>query len=233
MPSWADFFRGFDLWGLLDLLVTAMACLFCITFHEVSHGMVAWKLGDQTAKKAGRLSLNPVRHIDVIGLLMMLAVGVGWAKPVPVDPRNFKDPKRGMALTALAGPVSNILLTTIALLAVRALVHLPLSVPLLVVICLLSNVAVLSIGLGIFNLFPVPPLDGSKILAAALPEGSYRKLLRYERFGMILVVALFLTGVLERPISLLISHALSGLCSLTGCPLMLVYSTLDLSLLLG
>ena len=104
-----------DWWGLVGLLVSAVAALFCITFHELSHGFVAYRLGDPTAKNAGRLTLNPIRHIDPIGLLMMLVAKVGWAKPVPVDMRYFKHPKRDMAITALAGPLSNFLLAFLAL----------------------------------------------------------------------------------------------------------------------
>ena len=109
MGSISDFLNNMDWWGLLTLLISAAAALLCITLHELSHGFVAWRLGDPTAKNAGRLTLNPIRHLDVVGLLMMLVAKVGWAKPVPVDMRYFKHPRQGMALTALAGPAANFL----------------------------------------------------------------------------------------------------------------------------
>ena len=115
MGSISDFLNNMDWWGLLTLLISAAAALLCITLHELSHGFVALRLGDPTAKNAGRLTLNPIRHLDVVGLLMMLVAKVGWAKPVPVDMRNFRHPKRDMAITALAGPAANFLLATAAL----------------------------------------------------------------------------------------------------------------------
>ena len=110
-----------DWWGLLTLLVSAVAALLCITLHELSHGFVAWRLGDPTAKQAGRLTLNPIKHLDLAGLAMMLIAKVGWAKPVPVDMRYFKHPKQGMALTALAGPAANFL-TALAATAIASLI---------------------------------------------------------------------------------------------------------------
>lgn len=109
MGSFANFIQNMDWWGGLTLLVSAVAALLCIVLHELSHGFVAWRLGDPTAKSAGRLTLNPLKHLDPLGLLMMIIVKVGWAKPVPVDMRYFKHPKSGMAITALAGPVANFL----------------------------------------------------------------------------------------------------------------------------
>ena len=159
MGSISDFLNNMDWWGLLTLLISAAAALLCITLHELSHGFVAWRLGDPTAKNAGRLTLNPIRHLDVVGLLMMLVAKVGWAKPVPVDLRYFKKPKQGMALTALAGPASNLLLAVAAMLISKVIyLYAPYSAVMDVVFSFcLYTLAPLSIGLGLFNLIPIPP----------------------------------------------------------------------------
>ena len=239
MNSFSDFFRDLNIWGLSSALVTAVAALFCITFHELSHGYVAYKLGDPTAKRAGRLTLNPIRHIDPFGLLMMIVAKVGWAKPVPVDPRYFKDPKKGMALTALAGPMSNFILAFAALGLCSLLYHLPIrngeagSIAFLVLACFLGNIAILSAGLGLFNLIPIPPLDGSKVLYSVLPDRIYGKILRYERYIMLLVIVLTLSGVFSKPLSWLIEHTLTGLCTLTGYPEDMLYVTAYILQIIG
>ena len=175
---------------------TRMAGVFlCLTIHETSHGLAAFCLGDPTAK-LHRLSLNPLRHIDWFGLAMMFFVGFGWAKPVPVDPRYFRKPKEGMAVTALAGPVSNILLAALLLLISQAIyLANPSSYAAYVIFNFLVDTSILSVGLGLFNLIPIPPLDGSKVLASFLPDSAYWKLMRYERFGMLLLIVLSLTGI--------------------------------------
>ena len=150
----------------------------------------------------GRLSLNPVRHIDILGLLMMVVFKFGWAKPVPIDMSKFKNPKRGMAITALAGPLSNLLLTCFALF-IYGLVYIPLSDSGSVgaaVLQMVSTTAYLSTALAIFNIIPVPPLDGSKVLFSIMSDESYYKLMRYERYGMIILILLIATGVLGTPL---------------------------------
>ena len=169
MGSVTQFVRGMDWWGLLTLLISAAAALLCITLHELSHGFVAWRLGDPTAKRMHRLSFNPLHHIDWLGLLAMLVCGFGWAKPVPVDMRYFKNPKAGMALTALAGPVSNFLLALLSMLAASLMVRLaPVTGFTMWVLYFLIDLAILSIGLGLFNLMPVLPLDGGRALWCVL-----------------------------------------------------------------
>ena len=155
---------------------------------------MAYRLGDNTAKRAGRLTLNPIRHIDPMGLLMMVVFRFGWARPVPVDMRNFKNPKRGMALTALAGPVSNLLLAAVALLLYGLLF-----IPLRrmggageFIGQFLTITAYLNTALAVFNILPIPPLDGSKVLGAALSDRAYWSLMRFERYGMIALVAILL-----------------------------------------
>lgn len=191
--------RSID-WNWLETtLARVLAVLLCLTVHEACHGLAAYALGDPTARDRHRLSLNPLRHIDWLGLAMMLAVGFGWAKPVPVDPRYFKRPKQGMALTALAGPVSNLLLALLAVFLSRELyargAWMPMGIRVSLFQFLLYTLAPLSIGLGLFNLLPIPPLDGSKVLGAFLPDTTYFGLMRYERFGMFLLLALSWFGV--------------------------------------
>ncbi len=222
MGSLQRFLSHMNWQGLLMAVISACTALICITIHEVSHGLAAYRLGDPTAKIMGRLSLNPISHIDPFGLLLMITAHVGWAKPVPIDPRYFKHPKRDMALTALAGPVSNFLLAWVFLLLANVMGRLfPLSSltgwqGYVLLFCI--NGALLSIGLGVFNLFPIPPLDGSKVLFSFLPDKAYATVLRYERYGMIAMLALVWTGVLDRPLSFLITAVLRGLCFLSGIP---------------
>ena len=217
MGSISDFLNNMDWWGLLTLLISAAAALLCITLHELSHGFVAWRLGDPTAKNAGRLTLNPIRHLDVVGLLMMLVAKVGWAKPVPVDMRYFKHPRQGMALTALAGPAANFLTALAAVGVSSAVFHLaPLGPAAVFVLCFLSNMALLGVGMGLFNLIPLSPLDGSKILFALLPDRIYYTILRYEKYVMGVVILLVLVGVFDKPLSFLMVHVLRGFCTLTG-----------------
>ena len=220
MTSLSDFLRGMDWWGLLGLLVSAAAALFCITIHELSHGLAAYRLGDPTAKNAGRLSLNPIKHIDPMGLAMMLVAKVGWAKPVPVDMRYFKKPKQGMALTALAGPASNFILAFLAVAVFSLMFHLPAAMvdqaAVYILLAFLANVAILSVGLGIFNLIPISPLDGSKILFSFLPDKIYLTILRYERYVMLVVLALTFLGVFSAPLSWLMTRVLGWFCSFCG-----------------
>ena len=192
-----ELFQALDVVLLLDAVLRVAAVLLCLTVHETCHGLVAYALGDPTAKSMHRLSMNPLHHIDWFGLFMMLAAGFGWAKPVPVDPRYFKKPKEGMALTALAGPVSNLLLAFL-LIFISKMIYLyaPYTVALdaIFTFCLYTA-APLSIGLGLFNLIPIPPLDGSKVVAVLLPDRAYGTLMRYERYGMLLLLALSFLGI--------------------------------------
>ncbi len=191
------FFEQFNWNALLDALQRVLGVLLCLTVHETCHGLMAYALGDPTAKQMKRLSFNPLHHIDWLGLAAMLLCGFGWAKPVPVDMRHFKRPRIGMALTALAGPLSNFLLALGMIFGASLLSGMlidagvsAMSTFLVWIFRLLLNTAILSIGLGLFNLVPIPPLDGSKILAAILPERLYYLLMRYERVGMILLMAI-------------------------------------------
>ena len=194
--------NGFDFSYLLGILQSVIPSLICITLHELSHGLVAYRLGDDTAKRAGRLTLNPLKHLDPIGLLMMVTVHFGYAKPVPVNMNKFKNPKRDMAITALAGPVSNVVITLVFLL-LYGLLYLPLQGSAVgeYILDMLDLTAYISIGYAIFNILPIPPLDGSKVLFSVLDEESYRKLMRYERYGGLILMALVWSGVLGTPLS--------------------------------
>lgn len=191
---------------LLELLVTAAAAILCITVHETCHGLAALAMGDPTAKRMGRLSLNPLKHVDLMGLAMMVIARFGWAKPVPINPGYFKHPKPGMALTALAGPVSNVFLSALAAAGYTVSVYYAWLLDVTALEWLgefFLLVFHLSAGLAVFNILPVPPLDGSKVLFAVLPEQLYWKLMRYERYGMLLLMALLLTGFLDIPLNFL------------------------------
>ena len=172
-------------------LLSALAAIIALTVHEYAHGYVAYRLGDDTAKNSGRLSLNPVRHLDPIGALCMVFFHVGWARPVPINPRYFKNPKMGFALSALAGPLSNIILGFLGgglyLLTYALLrdVSFPsqnlaynLATNLLLFLFVFHSV---NIGLGVFNLLPLPPFDGSRLLNVLLPEKVYFGVMKYER----------------------------------------------------
>lgn len=185
-----------DLSSALDAALRVVSVMLCLTIHETCHGLAALSLGDSTAKSMHRLSLNPLRHIDWLGLLMMFTMGFGWAKPVPVDPRYFKNPKKGMALTALAGPVSNFMLAfSLILLSKGIYLYADYTLVWDVIFNFLLSTAALSIGLGLFNLLPIPPLDGSKVLGALLPDRAYFTLMRYERYGMLLLLLLSFANV--------------------------------------
>lgn len=179
--------------GLNWLIIPA--AFFAIVFHEISHGYVAYLLGDKTAKNGGRLSLNPMEHIDWIGLICMTLFGFGWAKPVPVNPYNFKNKKLGMVLVSIAGPLSNLLMAAISIvLAMLSLLIEPTSSFLFNLQELLFTFfwlsAQLNVGLAVFNCIPIPPLDGSKVLFSVLPRNIYASILRYEQYGMLVLIVL-------------------------------------------
>jgi Zn-dependent protease len=187
----------------LYYLIRALVTLVAIPFHEAGHALAAWLLGDPTAKREGRLSLNPFRHFDLMGTLCMLA-GVGWAKPVSTDPRNFKNPKAGMALTALAGPVANLLLAYLAMVVWKLLYYwAPVTVGTVFAARFLQYLVMMDVSLAVFNLIPVPPLDGSRVLLAVLPQRIYFGIMKYERVILIVMLAVVWSGFLDGPLTLL------------------------------
>lgn len=225
MDGLRGFLANFDFGQLGVLALSAAATLLCLTVHELCHGLAAYLLGDPTARRAGRLTLNPAAHLDWMGFVLMLIAHVGWAKPVPVDVRYFKKPKRDMALTAAAGPLSNFVLAAVSLLAGSLLLSLApeqIGEWLAWVILFLCYVAVLSVGLGLFNLIPIPPLDGSKLLFSVLPDRLYYGYLRYERYLLLVVLGLAWFGFFSGPLSGMMGWVLNELCSLTRFPFMYI-----------
>ena len=188
------FWEQFNWSALMDTVLRILGVLICLTVHETSHGLAAYALGDPTAKRMKRLSFNPLHHIDWLGLASMFLCGFGWAKPVPVDMRHFKNPRLGMAVTALAGPVSNFVLALALMFGASRLSVLMSSHAAMVgpfalgLFEFLLSTAIMSIGLGLFNLVPIPPLDGSKVLFSILPERAYYILMRFERYGMLILM---------------------------------------------
>lgn len=182
-------------------IITFLVVVISLTVHEVSHGFVSYLLGDDTAKRMGRLTFNPIKHIDLIGALCMFVFKFGWAKAVPINPNRYKNFRLGTVVVSIAGPLSNFIMSFIATLTYVYLVF-NTSVSNELVYEFLITFIVLNISLAIFNLVPVSPLDGSKIFLAFLPERAYRFVLNYERYGFIVLIALsylgFFSGVIDR-----------------------------------
>ena len=186
---------------LLVWLMRALVMLVAIPVHEAAHALVSAKLGDTTAKDRGRLTLNPMAHFDLLGALCMIFTGIGWAKPVPTFASRFKNPKAGMALTAAAGPAANLLVAFVAVLLYKILYYfLPASVAVNFVLLFLEYMASINTMLAVFNLLPVPPFDGSRIVTVFLPQRTYFKLMQYERYIFVAVFLLLFLGFLDGPL---------------------------------
>lgn len=187
---------------ITELLLTLPVIMLALSAHEAAHGFVAWKCGDPTAYNMGRITLNPFRHFDAIGFLCMMVIGYGWAKPVPVNTRNFRNPKRGMALTALAGPLMNLILGLVSAVLAGLVLAWCTSIReafaqrcALLLFQLLQLSALYNFLFMVFNLIPVPPFDGSRIFLTFLPPRIYFSIMRYERQIMIgLLLALMLSS---------------------------------------
>lgn len=195
--------------SVTELLARFIVLFTAITVHEYAHGYVAYKLGDPTAKYSGRLSLNPLSHLDMWGAICMVLFGFGWAKPVPINPMYFRDRKKGTALTALAGPLANIVLAFVSTI-IFALYFVFIysnftNVITRFIYSVFVQLAVVNISFAVFNLIPIPPLDGSKILGMFLSQESYMKLLSYERIGFPILMILSLTGVLSHILGVFIT----------------------------
>ena len=188
--------------ALVSLLLSIPVILFSLSFHEAAHGYIAYKMGDPTARNMGRLTLNPLKHLDPIGAICMLIFGYGWAKPVPISTRNFDNPRKGMALTAIAGPISNLILGVISsiLYVIAGIVYFKAAgnvsenvlLVLDIVWVLFYISAFLNFALMAFNLIPVPPFDGSRFFYYFLPQKWYFGVMKYERTIMIVVLVGFL-----------------------------------------
>lgn len=184
-----------------DLIIQIPVFLFALTIHEFSHGYVASMCGDQTARMQGRLTLNPLKHLDPLGTLAIFLIHFGWAKPVPVDPRNFRNPRRDMILVSLAGPMANLATMVASLFALIIIATMGQGMPPFLaqpIVAMLSVSIWINSILAIFNMIPIPPLDGSKVLMGLLPPKQARSYARLEGAGFILIMILAFTGVLSK-----------------------------------
>lgn len=198
--------QGQYLMAIIAVLSRCFVVFCCLPIHELAHGLMAYALGDRTAKNQGRLSLNPLAHLNPIGTVMIFLFGIGYANPVPVNPRNFKNVKGGMALTALAGPSANLLMGFISVWGYYIFARVGAGNSFLYSVAMFFLYAAqINVMLAVFNLLPIPPLDGSKIVAAVLPDKVYYKYMMYERYIMIALMVLLFIGVLDTPISYLTS----------------------------
>lgn len=201
---------------ILQYLLRAIVVLIAIPFHESAHALASHLLGDNTAVRAGRLSLNPMRHFDPLGALCMLVGGVGWAKPVSINPYNYKNPKVGMALSAAAGPASNFLLAWVSMILYKLCWYSGARQAVPALSMFLYYMVAMNLSLGVFNLLPVPPFDGSRIALLFLPQRLYFKAMKYERYIMLAVLALVFLGLLNTPLSMLVNAMWNLMLRLTG-----------------
>lgn len=238
----------FDFFNQIPVMILALpAILFSLSFHEAAHAYAAYKLGDPTARNLGRLTLNPIKHINIYGFIMMLFFRIGWANPVPINTRNFKDPRKHMAMSAAAGPLSNLCLGVIFTILLR-IVLIPLESitkgaygvyekqgqlyylidpalredAMFVILSLIATMLFFGIALNfnlmIFNLIPLPPLDGSRIAYVFLPAETYFKIMQYERYIMFAFIFLLASGILTLPIGIFTEGITNFLFNVLGMP---------------
>ena len=201
------------MFSISDIIYLAIGVILSMSIHEVAHGLISYWMGDPTAKLEGRLSLNPFKHIDWAGLVCLLFFGFGWAKPVPIDSRYYKDAKTGIIWTSFAGPVANFLLSFICVFLFYTLYKFApqfmFTAPGDFISSVLSYTGLISTGFGIFNLIPIPPLDGSKVVFSFLPDDKYYKFIEGAPWMNFLFIALIFTGVLNSPLGMLRAQMIS------------------------
>ena len=214
---------NFNTQDLINLLYFLPIFLITITVHECAHGYIAYKMGDPTAKNMGRLTLNPLKHMDPIGFVMLMIIGFGWAKPVIINPRNFRNPKKGMALSALAGPVSNILMAFTGAIILGLINYFyftfakETSTFVEMARWFFTYFVTLNVYFAVFNFVPIPPLDGSRIVSYFLPYKLAHYYNYIERYGMLVLIVLLYTGILRLPLQFfsgLIVNGIFGLLNL-------------------
>ncbi len=211
--------------SLFTIVVRAIVLLTSIPVHEYAHAYVADRLGDPTARYEGRLTLNPTAHFDVVGSLALILTGIGWAKPVHINASNFKNPKKGMALSAAAGPIANLLLATVSMILMKLIMYAGfasssmgtgiMGTVIVTMYQIFSTMCSINISLAIFNLLPIPPFDGSRVINYILPDKYYFAVMKYERVIFVVLLLVLMLGILDRPLSFLSRAVYSLLDSVT------------------